>query len=182
MLIPEELESLETFKFLEFNDTTAAIVWGRFKSSQSQFPERATVLASAKSHVRGIAGHDTTSENDHEWVDVMRRIGLSSNFQARIMSDELKSMRLSGSLKSWIWQMFEMRYEFLLTLDSVLQASLVNTLTRKSSKPALGSFTTKSAPAIPARVSSLQAFKGPTSGSFKAPNPQAATEPEEPPK
>ena len=182
VLIPEEFESLETLQFLEFNHTTAAIVWERFKKSQSQFPEWATVLTSAKSYVRSIAGHDTTSEDDQEWVDVMRRIGLSSNFQARIMSGEMKYMRLSGSLKDWIWHMFEMRYDFLLTLDSALQARLVNTLTRKLSKPALGSFTTKSAPAIPARVSSLQAFKGPKSGLFKAPEPQVVTEPEEPPK
>lgn len=182
VLIPDELESVETLQFLEFNHTTAAIIWEKFKNTQDQFPEWAHVLASAKSHVRGIAGHDITSENDDEWVDVMRKIGLTSNFQARIMTSQMKSMRLSGSLKDWIWQMFEMRYEFLLTLDNVLQAPSVNTLGRKSSKPSLGgSFITKSAPAIPARVSS-QASKEPKSGSFQAPTPQIATVAEDPPK
>lgn len=132
--------------------------------------------------MRGIAGHDITSQNDDEWVDVMRKIGLTSNFQARIMTSEMRCMRLSGSLKDWIWQMFEMRYEFLLTLDNVLQAPPVNNLGRKSSKPSLGgSFSTKSDPALPAHVSS-QASKGPKSGSFQAPTPQIATVAEDPPK
>lgn len=78
--------------------------------------------------------------------------------------------------------MFEMRYDFLLTLDKVLQAPPAHTLTRKSSKPSLdGSFTTKTAPAIPARVSS-QASKEPKSGSFQAPKPQLATVADDPPK
>lgn len=122
LLVPDELESLETLEFLEFNHTTAVIVWERFKNLQVQFPESADIVAAAKSHVRGIAGHDTTSENDDEWVDVMREIGLTSKFQARIMASEMRDMRLSGSLIDWIWQMFEMRYEFLLNLDSVIQA------------------------------------------------------------
>jgi hypothetical protein len=182
VLIPDELESLETLQFLEFNHTTAVIIWERLKNLQIEFPEWANVLASAKSHVRGIAGHDITSENDDEWVDVMRKIGLTSNFQARMMTSQMRSMRLSGSLKDWIWQMFEMRYEFLLTLDNVLQAPSVHTLGRIASKPSLGgSFTTKSALALPARVSS-QASQGPNSGSFQAPTPQIATVAEDPPK
>ena len=182
VLIPDELESLETLEFLEFNRTTAVIIWERFKNLQNQFPEWANVLASAKSYVRGIAGHDITSENDDKWVAVMRKIGLTSNFQARIMTSRMRSMRLSGSLKDWIWQMFEMRYEFLLTLDNVLQAPPVNTLDRQSSKPSLdGSFTTKSVPVIPARNSS-QAFEGQKSGSCQAPTPQIATVAEDPPR
>ena len=182
VLIPDELESLETLEFLEFNHATAAIIWENFKNLKDQFPEWATVCDSARRHVRSIAGHDTTSENDDEWVDVMRRIGLTSKFQDRIMTSEMRDMRLSGSLKDWIWQMIEMRYEFLLSLDKVLQASTVNTLGHKSSKPSLGgSLTTKPAPAIPPRVSS-QGFKGPKSGSFQAPTPQIATVAEDPPK
>lgn len=182
VLIPDELESLETLEFLEFNRTTAAIIWEQFKDLQNRFPEWADVLDSAKRHVRGIAGHDITSENDDVWVDVMRKIGLTSNFQARIMTSRMRSMRLSGSLKDWLWQMFEMRYEFLLTLDNILQAPPGNTLDCKSSKQPLdGSFTTNSAPALPACVSG-QASEEPKSGSFQAPRPQIATVANDPPK
>lgn len=182
VLIPDELESPETFEFLEFNHTTAAIIWERPKDSQNQFSQWADVVTSAKSHVRDIAGHDTTSEDDNDWMDVMRKKGLTSNFQARIMTSKMKSIRLSDSLKDWIWQMFEMRYEFLRTLDKVLQAPPVNTLGRNASRPLLdGSFITKPAPAIPALVSD-EISKEPKSGSFQAPTPQIATVAEDPPK
>ncbi len=136
VLIPDELDSLETLEFLEFDHTTAVMIWERFKNVRIQFPDWANVLSSAKSRVRGIAGHDITSENDEEWVDVMRQIGLTSDFQARIMTPHMRSMRLSGSLKDWLWHMFEMRYDFLLTLDDVLQARSGNTIGRESSPSA----------------------------------------------
>lgn len=66
MYIPDELESLETFQFLEFNHTTAAIIWEKFKDAQNRFPQWTTIITSAKSHVRCIPGYDTTSENDDE--------------------------------------------------------------------------------------------------------------------
>lgn len=182
VLIPDELESLKTFRFLEFNHTTALILWERYRNGKIEFPEWSNVVTAAKAHVRTVVGYNTTSENDNEWVNVMRRIGLSSNFQARIMKPEWRSMRLAGSLKTWIWELFEARYDFLRTLDSVLQTPPFVTLGRKTSKPSLGgSFTTKAAPPIPARVSS-QVSQEPKFGFFSAQKPSIATAAAEPPK
>ena len=180
VLIPDELESLETLRFLELNETTAGIVWQQFLERQNEFPYRASILNSAKRYVNSIQGNAITDLDD--WVEIMRRIGMSSNFQARIMKNDVMEMRLSGSLKQWIYEMMEIRYDFLLTLDSVIQTPSTSTLGRKSSKPAFhGSFSTQPAPAIPPRVSS-QAGKGLELGSFNVPQPTLATVADDPPK
>ena len=179
VLIPDELDSLETLQFLELNETTASMVWQQFLDRQMEFPHRASVLNSAKRYVASVQGNAITDDDD--WVEIMERIGLSSNFQARIMRDDMKEMRLSGSLKHWIFEMMEIRYEFLKTLDRIVQAPPEHTLGRRSSKPAFsGSFSMQPAPVIPPRFSS-QAGKGPEHGSFKAPKSELATVADDPP-
>ena len=181
VLIPDELDSEETLHFLELNNSTASIVWQQFLDRQQELPDRADVLNSTKRYVAGIEG-DAIDDDDANWIEIMRRIGLTSNFQARIMQEDMKDMRLSGSLKHWVLEMMEMRYDFLKTLDRVLQAPPTTTLGRKSIKPAIGgSFSTKSAPPVPPRLS-RKAGKGPELGTFKPASPNPATTSEDPPK
>ncbi|KAL9636661.1 MAG: hypothetical protein Q9164_002680 [Protoblastenia rupestris] len=121
VLIPDELDSQETLEFLELNETTASIVWQRFLERQKECPHRANVLDSAKRYIDSI--QKNAIDEDDDWVEVMIRIGLSSNFQARIMGKDMKEMRLSGSLKEWTIEMMEMRYDFLEALDGKINVS-----------------------------------------------------------
>ena len=179
VFIPDELDSLETLCFLELNETTSATVWQQFLTRRAEFPDRADILNSAKRHVASIQGDAVTADDD--WVGMMRRIGMSGSFQARVMGGD-QDMRLSGSLKEWITEMMNIRYDFLKALDHIIQAPPMSILARKSSKPTLdGSFSIQAAPAIPTRVSS-QIGKTPPAGSFKAPNPGITTLTENPPR
>jgi hypothetical protein len=172
VFIPDELDSFETLHFLELNDATAAIVWQQFLARRAEFPDRANILNSAKRHLASIQADAVTADDD--WVGVMRQIGMSSNFQARIMGGD-QEMRLSGSLKEWITEMMNIRYDFLKGLDHIIQTPPTSVLARKSSRPTMdGSFSIQAAPAIPARVSS-QFGKAPPARSFTAPDPAVAT-------
>ena len=178
VFIPDELESIETLRFLELNEPTAAVVWQEFLIRRRELPHRANILSSAKRYLTSIGSDAVTASDD--WVGTMRLIGMSSNFQSRIMSGD-EEMRLSGSLKQWITEMMEIRYDFLKTLDSVIQAPPASVLARKSSKPTVdGTFSTQEAPAIPPRISS-KAGKAPPVGIFNAPKPEIATATENPP-
>ena len=158
VLIPVELDSQETLQFLELDEPTASVVWQQFLDRQAEFPHRASVLNSAKRYVDSIKGRAISNDDDDGWVEIMRRIGLSDDFQDRIMRADVKEMRLSGSLKEWVFEMMEIRYEFLHTLDSVIQAPPMS---------------------IP-RVSS-QASKGPGPGDFQLPQPELSTATSDPP-
>lgn len=66
-------------------------------------------------------------------MKAMQAMGLSSNFQASLMSEEYKDMRLSDSLKDWTIEMMKMRFGFLMSLDNVIKAPPSQSIDRKVS-------------------------------------------------
>lgn len=161
VLIPDDFESLETLKFLEFNDTTAEIVWNRYCRNVTEDPDMADLLESAKAHITYHPANPMWDNDD--WIGAMQHMGLSSNFQARLMAEEFRDMRLSGSLKEWVINMIEMRSEFLVALDDIIKAPPHRNINRRVSKMDIdGSMTTLAGPEIPARSSS----KTPKTGTF----------------
>ena len=161
VLIPDDFESLETLKFLQFNDATAERVWNRYCQNVAEDPDMANLLESAKAHVTYHPANPMWESDD--WVGAMQHMGLSSNFQARLMAEEFRDMRLSGSLKEWVIDMMEMRSEFLVGLNDVIKASPHRNTNRRVSKMDIdGSITTLAGPEIPARSSS----KTPKTGTF----------------
>jgi hypothetical protein len=115
--IPDQIESLETVKFLQFNDDAAETIWQQFLEDMLTEPDRADLFYCARSYVRGVAG-DALYYGD-DWIGVMQRIGVTSLFQQRIMDEEFAEMRLTGSCKEWILEMIAMRSEFLLPSQGV---------------------------------------------------------------
>lgn len=178
VLIPDELESLETLQFLEFDDQTSDLIWQAHQERVAQFPQWADLLDSAKRHIEGCVENPMYRNDD--WVGGIQRLGIRSTFRDRIMDPAYEHMRLSGSLKEWAIMMIEARYEFLVNLDDTIKAPEVNTLGRKSSKISLEK-TIINTPGgvIPPRGSSSQ---GPKKGTFAPPSkPTIATEVHEPP-
>lgn len=70
--IPDHIESLETVKFLQFNDDAAGTIWQQFLEDMLTEPDRADLFYCARSYVRGVAG-DALYYGD-DWIGVMQRI------------------------------------------------------------------------------------------------------------
>ncbi|MCJ1422359.1 hypothetical protein MMC29_000239 [Sticta canariensis] len=115
--IPEYLESLETFKFLEFNENAAQALWQLYCQMLRDDPERCDLLKMAKYHITSTPS-DAGQERD-EWVGHMDRIGLTKSFQARLMAPEAQEMRDVASANEWAILMITMRFEFLECLDDI---------------------------------------------------------------
>lgn len=117
--IPEFLQSADTFKFLEFNSATVQPLWWKYNRLNTHYPGRVDLLQYARYHVNKISG-DAVYERD-DWVGLMEKIGLTKNFQGRLMVPEAAEMRSMASAKEWIIHMITIRYEFLESLDNVLK-------------------------------------------------------------
>lgn len=176
--IPEYLESLETFKFLEFNETTAQALWQLYCQILEDDPDRADFLKTAKYHVRTTPG-DAGQEGD-DWVGHMDQIGLTRNFQARLMAPEAQEMREMASANEWAILMMTMRYEFLEDLDTIIKTPSKG-VKRPTSRITPGGELWKigeGGPEIPERESSKG--KLPPKGKFQA-GPSTAVRTPEPP-
>ena len=116
--IPEYLESQETFRFLEFNENTAKALWDLYCEIFRDEPERCDILEMAKYHVTSTPG-DAGQGDD--WVAHMDRVGLTKNFQARLMAPEAQEMRQVASANEWAILMITMRFEFLECIDDIIK-------------------------------------------------------------
>lgn len=173
VLLPDYLHSFETLKFLELNDVTAQLLWDQFCRDFDENPDWASVHKLARRFITHVPGNAWAEEDD--WLGAFEAMGLSRNFVARIMDDEFKDMRLSGSAKQWVLEMMEMRFEFLTTIDAVIQTPPSKTIHRKVSKlDENGTLKIFGRPEIPPRSSSKV-------DKFGAPKPFIATEATEPP-
>ena len=82
------------------------------------------MLRSAKRYVASLPLANTnasTEEDDWEWEAVITQIGLTKNLQTRITNAKYREMRLASTLKETIYKMFELRYEFLASLDNLIK-------------------------------------------------------------
>ncbi|MCJ1402439.1 hypothetical protein MMC11_005659, partial [Xylographa trunciseda] len=166
--IPEYLESLATLHFLELNEQAADIAWELYLDDARNLPQRASTLRSARRYVESVPA-DAIEDDDDQWWSAMQAIGVTSNFGHRIMEERHRAMRLSSTLKETIIDMFEMRYEFLESLDDVIKTPSKG-ISRKVSRMGLdGRLKTEIGPAISPRLSSqpppLQTFSLPSSSS-----------------
>ena len=130
--IPEDLESIETLHFLEFVPDTASMIWNSLLLRRQKEPHRADNLNEAKKHIS--ACEDAIWVGD-DWIGTMEAMGLDKSFQARLMHPRFDDMRLSATLKDSVYDMLDMRFEFLSNLDDVVKGLRTHSLVRKSSKP-----------------------------------------------
>jgi hypothetical protein len=173
--IPDEIDSIKTLEFLELNAETAAVVYDKFLALKAEYPDT-DILRFAKRHVRSVAGDAHLLADD--WSGVMQRIGLTSNYQLRVLSPNWVHMRVNSTAKETAIWMMEMRYEFLQALDNFIE-SPAKGLGRKVSHLDLSGRLQPGTPAIPPRSDSKG--KGqPSSGIFEA-GPSISTKAREPP-
>jgi hypothetical protein len=84
---------------MEFNVETSQSLWERFCELQEDYPDFLDPLSNAIAHIQGLTD-DALSGSD-DWVGIMKRIGLSSNFQSRIMNKDFDRWRYTRSLQEW---------------------------------------------------------------------------------
>jgi hypothetical protein len=119
--IPDELESFATLQFLELRPETAKIVWADYARLKSTYPGRNMIFWAVRTYVMGVEG-DAWEEGD-DWYDAMNRIGMGDSYQARVMHDGFKRLRLTGSAKYWALESIAMRMEFLTVLDGIIKGT-----------------------------------------------------------
>ena len=107
----------------------------------------------------------------------MNRIGLTSNYQARVMDPAYKHMRLTGSAKHWAIEMMTMRIEFLYSLDNFIKAPAQGPNRKISHMDISGQL--KSGPPYP--IPTRGSGKGLAIGSFKTSGPSMETATDDPP-
>lgn len=93
------MESVETFKFLEFNENAAQSLWRHYCQMMHVFSDRFDVPKIAKHHVQNVPGKAVEGRDD--WMSQMERIGLTGNFQEELLTPEAAEMRVMGSVKEW---------------------------------------------------------------------------------
>lgn len=121
---------------------------------------------------------DALSEND-DWRGVMQRIGLTSNHQARVMDPAWTAMRVNATAKETAIWMMEMRYEFLMSLDTIIQ-NPEKGFERKVSHLDMNGSLQPGRPSIPPRGAS-KGMGQPSVGTFGAAGPSTATTTQDPP-
>lgn len=175
VLIPDELESLETVKFLQFTDETANLIFEQYLNDLEQNPDRAHLMSTVRSYVGSIAGNATDVDGDDAWVSLFQRIGMTRLFQRNVMDPDFGDMRAMGSLKEWVLEAAAMRFEFLRSLSHIITTPARGVKKQVSHMSLDGKLAPGPYPTIPTRSSSL---KGPAVGNFNAPAP--GTKPQEP--
>jgi hypothetical protein len=105
---------------LSFAPEAAQLAFDYFLQRKAQFPYWANIQWAAKDHVMSIKG-DADSETD-DGIGVMDRIGLTADYQDRVMDSNYNRMRLTGSAKHWAIEMMSMRFEFLSGLDGLTRS------------------------------------------------------------
>ena len=163
--IPEYLQSVESIHFLEFNEATSHKIYEDFTRAAMQDPDRAHILISAREHVRSISGNADERHGSGVWVGVLQAIGMTSNFQNRIMDPEFEDMRKMGTAKGWVLEAIETRYVFLQQLDNIIETPALGVARKTSYLDLQGNFQ-PGRPPIPERQSSK---KLPAMGIFKYP-------------
>ena len=150
--IPEYLQSLETIHFMEFRGNTAETIYSDYLANRELFPGREhNVLKNAKRLVSYKYDRQGMQDSSN-WVQNIFDLGLSSKFRERMMDPEYEDMRISRSLKEWVFELLDNRYGFLQTLDSVVRTPEPLILGRKSSRLGLdGKLHTKPGPDISPR-------------------------------
>lgn len=151
VLIPETIESVETLCFLELRPEVAEKVYDQFQERKRTFPDRATILKSAKDYISATPA-DAIYEMD-DWAGAIDHLGLTANFKARLLVSDYTHMRSLGTLKHWVLEMMDMRWEFLQTLSIEVIETASGKKPRRQASSLNLSTNSFNGPAIPTRTS-----------------------------
>lgn len=125
--IPEQLECVETFQFLEFMPQQAKILWDRLLARRSQ-PGRASLRIVAVQHIKSF---EDVMYAHEDWVGTMDAMGSTKAFQARLMNPDFEDMRFTETLKESVLDMIDIRYAYLKGLDAVIKGPFPHITSRR---------------------------------------------------
>lgn len=146
----ETLESVETLHFLELRPGVADNVYAQFQEFKRALPDRASILKSARDHI--IASPANAIYEMDDWAGAIDRLGLTAKFKARLLDPDYTHMRSLGTLKDWVFQMMEMRREFLSTLNIEVIETASGKRPKKQTSSLNLSTNSFDGPAIPPRT------------------------------
>lgn len=126
-IIPEDLVSLATIKYLGYDDASAARIWSDWVASAPGDPVPEIDPVFEMHFLEPIIGYsygrrdlNTYDDNDEKWYECMTRRGINQDTQAAIMDPAFRRIRLTESCLFWIRNTIEMRYR---ALEEIQEAS-----------------------------------------------------------
>lgn len=111
--IPDELESVQTLKFLGFTEKAAELTLERFQRVQREWPDE-ELIAHAKGTVR--SGKDAVDDGD-DWDEAMHSMGIDDLLRGRILDPRYTNIRLTETAMHWVIDTITDLYEFLDSFD-----------------------------------------------------------------
>ncbi|KAK2737855.1 hypothetical protein FQN55_000865 [Onygenales sp. PD_40] len=116
--IPENLNSLETYAFIGFNNATAAKLWNIFCATPQDSPD--DFMDHARFQIEKTGVEDATCLSD-DWVGVMDALGINNTLQPAILLPEFSDLRSTASCKFWLLDTMEASYATLRGLNDNLR-------------------------------------------------------------
>lgn len=112
--IPDELESVQTLKFLGFTENAADLTFKRFQRAQSKWQDE-EIISYAKGTVR--AGNDAVDDTDN-WDEAMRSMGIDEQLRGRILDPRYANIRRTETAMHWVIDTITDLYEFLTSFNA----------------------------------------------------------------
>ncbi|KAI9834846.1 MAG: hypothetical protein M1819_002754 [Sarea resinae] len=121
VIIPDELNSIETLQFLELDNPTAQKIWNMYCDDLIHLPQHADILLSAKQYITRVSGNTLISNDERHWRRTMKQMGLSADYQNRIMAGEHTGIRLKTGLQGSVFGMMDTRFGLLCSLNKIIR-------------------------------------------------------------
>ncbi|KAM0799242.1 hypothetical protein BDR22DRAFT_822549 [Usnea florida] len=99
-VVPRDLNSIATLRFLGLSKLGADRTWNRYKDFlDTRYDD---IIDFALGTVK--SGDDTISLDDEDWVVAMKSMGIGKDLRRRILTPSYKSIRITKTPQEWILQ------------------------------------------------------------------------------
>ena len=99
-VVPRDLNSIATLRFLGLSKLAADRTWNRYNEFlDTRYDD---ILDFALGTVK--SGDDTISVDDEDWIEAMKSMGIGKDLRRRILTPSYKSIRITKTPQEWILQ------------------------------------------------------------------------------
>ena len=130
--IPTDLNSREVLEFLGFDDAVGNEIFANWQACQDEEIEEWVI-----DHARAYVGHMgqlcNAVDEDDDWDDALKKMGMSKDMRDRILDPEFKDLRLTQSAQYWVKDTINEAFHFLTTLSSRMEQRLAGQAPRVNS-------------------------------------------------
>lgn len=130
--IPTDLNSREVLEFLGFDDAVGNEIFANWQASQDDEIED-WVIGFARAYVEHMGRLYNAVDEDDEWDDALKKMGMSKDMRDRILDPEFKDLRLTQSARYWVKDTINEAFYFLTTLSSRMEQRLASQAPRVNS-------------------------------------------------